>query len=311
MRTMPRAYIDYTDPEIRREILKRQRRDMWTPEQVASLAKHFGLKPGKSLLDAGCGHGYGLRTFGPFCLPGGRLIGVDIEGRLLRTAKRLAREDGLGDDIEIRDGDINELPFESNTFDISIAHVVLCHLAKPERALDELIRVTRRGGCVAVFDNALAGATDGGWDNVFKPTIEQRLFSHRLQLLVQRERMRLRRGDWSVGCHVPGWMEARGLKNVDVRRNERVQWIAPPYRSPAQKTTIQNTRERCRESKFQDAYNDESVEMLRIAGVNERTIRRAVRASRRRARRFREAVMDGRASFTRGGAFWCIWGFKP
>jgi cyclopropane fatty-acyl-phospholipid synthase-like methyltransferase len=54
--------IDYADPKVRNEVLKRQREDMWSPEQVARLARHFRLKPGLSMLDAGCGFGYCLIT---------------------------------------------------------------------------------------------------------------------------------------------------------------------------------------------------------------------------------------------------------
>ena len=74
-----RIPIDYRDEKVREEILERQRRGMWTPDQIASFARHFRLRPGMRLLDAGCGHGYCLRTYGPHCMPGGELVGFDRE----------------------------------------------------------------------------------------------------------------------------------------------------------------------------------------------------------------------------------------
>jgi hypothetical protein len=32
--------VDYRDAKVRKEVLVRQRRGMWTPEQVASFARH-------------------------------------------------------------------------------------------------------------------------------------------------------------------------------------------------------------------------------------------------------------------------------
>jgi ubiquinone/menaquinone biosynthesis C-methylase UbiE len=302
--------LDYGDRAVKEEILIRQRRDMWTPEQIASLAGHFRLKPGMSLLDAGCGYGYSLRTFGPYCMPRGRLVGVDREPELLETAVRLAKNEGLGEAATFQAGDIYGLPFDRNTFDVVMVQVVLCHLDEPQRALDELIRVTRRGGCIAVFDNAVGGCP-WGWDSTDHTTVKQKVRRCE-QLLAAREgRKKLGRGDWSVGLYIPAWMEARGLRDVDARVNERVRWIAPPYRSAGQKGTFQHTREQCDDNSFSDIHIRNTAEELRAAGMDERMIASAVRSARRRERRFREAVTDGNAAFVHGGSFWCTWGFKP
>ncbi len=124
-----------------------------------------------ALLDAGCGYGYSLRTFGPYWMPGGRLVGIDREAELLETALDLAGQEGLGA-ATFQTGDVYELAFDADTFDIVTAQVVLCHLAEPQRALDELIGVARPGGCIAIFDNAVGGCP-WGWDSTWRPTIAQ------------------------------------------------------------------------------------------------------------------------------------------
>ena len=315
MSTKGKKGIDYSDPKIRKDILVRQRREMWTPEQVAGFAKYFGLKPGMKLLDAGCGYGYSLRTFGLYCMPGGSLVGVDIEKTLLKTACRLAKKEGLTKSTFFQQGDIYNLPFNCNTFDIAIAQVVLCHLDKPEQALDELIRVTRRGGCIAVFDNAVGGGSESGWDNLSKWTIKQKLFYYEMSLRTKRGKKKQKTGDFAVGCYVPGWMEQRGLKNVNVRQNERVYWIAPPYRSPNQKTVLRNRKEEYAEWKpGSPAYRQaikKTVEILHAGGADNKMIRRYIRLGRRLFKRHRKALTDGTLAFSYSGPFWCIWGFKP
>jgi len=303
--------IDYSNPKVRREILTRQRRDIWTPEQVESLARHLKLKPGLKLLDVGCGHGYALRTWGRYCLPGGELTGLDRERSLLATAKRFCRRGGIADSCRFVEGDACDLPFKDNSFHVTLAHVVLCHLAEPERALDEMIRVTRRGGCVAVFDNAIGGGAVSGWSNIRTRSIERRVFYDEMYLRMHDGVRKLGHGNFEVGCWMPSWMEARGMKDVDVRSNERVRWVAPPYRSPAQRVTIRSTRERIKAfepGKFIDrAY----YRQLRAGGATEAQVRRVRRGSKREYERFAGAVEDRTIAFASSGQFWCIWGFKP
>ena len=310
MKTKKPAGLDYGDRVVREEILIRQRRDMWTPEQIDSLAGHFRLKPGMALLDAGCGYGYSLRTFGPYCMPRGRLVGVDRQADLLDTAARLSKKENLAKASTFMTGDIHELPFDRNTFDVVMAQVVLCHLAEPRRALDEMIRVTKRGGCVAVFDNAVGGCP-WGWDSTFRATVKQMVVRCEELLLARAGRKKLGRGDWSVGLHVPAWMEAGGLRHVDARVNERVQWIAPPYRSAGQKSALRHTREHCADRGFSEVHLRNTADELRAAGADQQRISNALRSARRRDKRFRQAFADGNAAYAYGGSFWCIWGFKP
>lgn len=306
--------IDYSDPKIRKEILVRQRRNLWTPEQIESLAKHFHLKPGIKLLDAGCGYGYVMQTFGPYCMPGSTLVGLDIEKFLLKTARQLTKKEIPGSSLYFCNSNIYKIPFSQNTFDIAIAHVIFCHLSEPEKALDELIRVTKKGGCIAIFDNASEGGPGGSWDNVSKSTIKQKLFNYEIFLRTQNGRKKRGEGDYSVGCYISSWMEKRGLKNIDARVNERVIWIAPPYRSPAQKTCLQNMKEGFADwSPKSKAYKDnlkEEIKTLRAGGADANMIRRYIRSGKKAYEKSRKALANGTLAFASVPSFWCVWGFK-
>jgi len=303
--------LDYHDPEIRKEVLERQRRGLWTPEQTRSLAKHFGLEPGMHLLDAGCGYGYSLRAFGPWCMPGGTLFGCDRDDALLRTARTLAAEEGLGATARFITGDITCLPFDSNRMDLTIAQIVLCHLAEPEKALDEMIRVTRPGGCVVVMDNARSLGPGGGWSSLREPSIPQLLFNFEAMLRHRRGRKRLGLGDFTVGCKMPGWMEKRGLKNVSVRGNEKVSWIAPPYASPDQQLELQKLKERLAVPTAHRSHLARQYDPIyRAGGADRAMIRRLRRSGRRNRRRVEEALEKGTLAYAAGTPLWCVWGFK-
>ena len=291
-------------------MLVRQRRELWTPEQVASLAGHFRLKPGKNLLDAGCGFGFALRTWGPYCLPGGELVGLDRDRKLLAQAARFCHKEGLGKAARFVTGDIGKMPFGENTFDMTLAHVVFCHLAEPEQTLDEMIRVTRPSGCVAVFDNALTGGLGSNWNNVSEPSVPERLVQYEVSIRMMVGRRALGFGDYSVGCRMPSWMEARGLRDVGVRVNERVRWIAPPYCSPEQQTTLRNMKEALKEP-VKYRVDKSEVKQMRAGGLSRAKYERNQKRNRENHLAFRKAVEAGTAASAVGHQFWCIWGFKP
>ena len=112
----------------------------------------LGVGPGERVLDVGCGSGAVTRTLAQRVAPGGSAVGLDASTALLKVARELANKAGLGAIIEFKDGDCRALPFPDASFDAVVAATTLSHVPDPRRALAEMVRVTRPGGCVGVFD---------------------------------------------------------------------------------------------------------------------------------------------------------------
>jgi SAM-dependent methyltransferase len=112
----------------------------------------LGVAPGEHALDVGCGSGAVTRTLARRVMPGGRAVGVDTSPALLKIARELASEAGLGAIIEFKEGDCRALPFPDASFDAVVAATTLSHVPDAGRALREMVRVTRPGGRVGVFD---------------------------------------------------------------------------------------------------------------------------------------------------------------
>jgi SAM-dependent methyltransferase len=91
----------------------------------------------RPVLDVGCGTGFDLVRIGA----GG--VGVDRSFTMARRAHRVS---------PVAIADAAALPFVDGAFAAVRADRVLQHLPDPERALDELVRVVRPGGVVAVAD---------------------------------------------------------------------------------------------------------------------------------------------------------------
>lgn len=94
---------------------------------------------GKRVLDAGCG--FGRATIVLRERSGARVFASDIS----QAALRRAAEAGL----PAFQADIERLPVRSGVLDIAFAHGVLLYLRSPRRAVREMARVVKPGGCIA------------------------------------------------------------------------------------------------------------------------------------------------------------------
>jgi len=100
------------------------------------------------ILDCGCGPGsitVGLAQWAPE----GQTVGVDIGAEQLDGARAFARDLGL-ENVAFRQGDIFDLPFDDNSFDVVFSQAVLIHIPDREKAVAEFKRVLRPGGLVAL-----------------------------------------------------------------------------------------------------------------------------------------------------------------
>jgi SAM-dependent methyltransferase len=74
---------------------------------------------------------------------------VDRYGRYFKTSEYIRMEQSPVNGIDVV-GSAYEIPFPDNTFDSIVCTQVFEHLAYPERAVKEIRRVLKKGGCVLV-----------------------------------------------------------------------------------------------------------------------------------------------------------------
>ena len=102
------------------------------------------LEPGMRVLDFGCGPGtisVGLAS----AVDPGEFHGIDMEKSQIDLARSAARAGGH-DNAAFQVGDVTELPFEDNYFDVAHCHALLMHVPDTDRVLSEVRRVLRPGG---------------------------------------------------------------------------------------------------------------------------------------------------------------------
>jgi SAM-dependent methyltransferase len=102
-------------------------------------------KPGENILDLATGTGW---TSHLVARRGARVLGIDLGADLIRAAQEQARGEGL--EVEYRIGDAEALPFADGAFDAVISTCGIMFVSRPGAAASELVRVTRKGGRVAL-----------------------------------------------------------------------------------------------------------------------------------------------------------------
>ncbi|MEE2672202.1 MAG: metalloregulator ArsR/SmtB family transcription factor [Myxococcota bacterium] len=106
------------------------------------------VSPGQSAADIGTGTGILAAELARL---GVRVIGVDNSSRMLDAARAKLDAEGITS-VELRRGEVQNLPIEDEEVDAAFAHMVLHYLASPGEALREMARIVRPGGVVVVAD---------------------------------------------------------------------------------------------------------------------------------------------------------------
>lgn len=96
--------------------------------------------------DLGCGTGQLTETVAPYVR---RVISVDGSTDMLDAARHRL---GGAKNVELRQGDLENLPIDSGELDVAMLSLVLHYSPSPARALSEVGRVVRKGGRVLVVD---------------------------------------------------------------------------------------------------------------------------------------------------------------
>jgi SAM-dependent methyltransferase len=106
------------------------------------------LKPGMTLLDAGCGPGSITSGLAMHTAPS-EVVGVDLDSARIETASRDTREAGV-ENISYQVADVTNLPFEDGHFHAVFANGLIEHLEDPGVGIQELLRILKPGGVIGV-----------------------------------------------------------------------------------------------------------------------------------------------------------------
>jgi arsenite methyltransferase len=123
-------------------------------ESFAGVANPFSLgalTPGEHVLDLGSGAGTDSLVAAQMVGTSGRVVGIDMTPEMLAKARSAAAELGIAH-VEFVQGEVEELPFAEETFDVVISNGVIDLIPDKDAVFSGIFRVLRPGGRIQLAD---------------------------------------------------------------------------------------------------------------------------------------------------------------
>ncbi|RMF43465.1 MAG: methyltransferase domain-containing protein [Deltaproteobacteria bacterium] len=122
----------------------------WADQRGRRFLVGRAVTAGDRVLDAGAGTGATALTAARKVGPEGQVVLFDLSRAMLAVARKKAMRLGLTDRMEFCAGDILNLPFADEAFDVVLSTYSLCPVFDPARGARELYRLVKRGGLLGV-----------------------------------------------------------------------------------------------------------------------------------------------------------------
>jgi len=213
----------------------RAERDFWwNLDHIEVWARRVGLSDVRSVLDVGSGVGHWGRMLSHVLAPDATVVGIDRESRWVEEATANAAEAGLADRFSYRQGTAEELRFEDESFDLVTCQTLLMHVADPRAVIDEMVRVTKRGGLVVASEPNNRALTLTETSVSAGDSLDQLIDLVRFYVTCEQGKIALGLGNNSLGDLVPGYFNDAGLEDVKACQSDKVSLMVPPYASPDQ-----------------------------------------------------------------------------
>lgn len=216
------------------------REELWRPDTIQMLAKWIGLKDGQTVVDVGCGMGFLGYTYFKYFGKGGTYLGVDHSENLVKEATELSLSWAQNGKAEFVQGDAYKLPYPDNSADVVMCQTLLMHLAEPEKALAEMVRVCKKGGRVVCMEPDHVAHWCTWQKSPFELSFEDFILMAKINYYLVLAKKQAGKGDNSIGSRVPQLLMQAGLGEIDMRSNDQIKLYTSE--SPAAKIRASKAR---------------------------------------------------------------------
>ncbi len=121
-------------------------------QETLRTLKLAGIKSGMHCVDIGCGIGDASFLMAKLVGQNGSVIGMDTNEDVIEICKKRAQKEGITN-IKFLVGDICDNRLNKNSFDFVFSRFLFQHLGKPKKALNEMIRLAKKGGAIVAEEN--------------------------------------------------------------------------------------------------------------------------------------------------------------
>ncbi len=123
------------------------------------------IKEGDTVIDLGSGAGNDAFVARKLTGDKGKIIGIDFTEAMIARARENAEKLGFNN-VEFRQGDIEDMPVTSNKADVIVSNCVLNLVPNKHKVFSEIYRVLKPGGHFSISDIVLEGELPAKWKQV-------------------------------------------------------------------------------------------------------------------------------------------------
>jgi arsenite methyltransferase len=123
------------------------------------------MKEGDTVVDLGSGAGNDAFIARKVVGDSGKVIGIDFTPAMIHKARENAEKLGFNN-IEFRQGDIEDMPLTSNKADVVVSNCVLNLVPNKHKVFSEIYRIMKPGGHFSISDIVLEGFLPEKWKKI-------------------------------------------------------------------------------------------------------------------------------------------------
>ena len=207
------------------QYIQNSRYELWNSDYMEFLIKKvWKIEKKVDVLDFGCGNGYLAGLIMPFLPEGSTYTGIDISDVMIEEAKRTYADAKYA--VEFICQNAYEYK-EKEKYDMVICQAFLRELSSPERALNNMLYALKREGmivCIEVnreLDNAGTYIEGLDYASGLMTELQRKYWITELE---QGDR------DYAVGIRLPFLLRKLGVKDIEVRVQDKVKFANPDNR---------------------------------------------------------------------------------